>query len=79
MALLPPPPGPTAYTGEEITPTVTVELGGKTLTENDYTVTATDNTNAGTASFTVTGTSNYTGTVTGNFTIGKAPPDRDRR
>ena len=65
--------GTYTYTGEEITPTVTVELGGKTLTENDYTVTATDNTNAGTASFTVTGTSNYTGTVTGTFTIAPAP------
>ena len=65
--------GTYTYTGAAITPTVTVELGGKTLTENDYTVTASENVDAGTASFTVTGKGNYTGSVTGTFTIEKAP------
>ncbi len=64
--------GTYTYTGAAITPTVTVELGGKTLTENDYTVTASNNVNAGTASFTVTGKGNYESTVTGTFTIAPA-------
>ena len=58
------------YTGEAITPEVTVTLGAKTLTKDtDYTVAYSDNTNAGTATVTITGKGNYTGTKTASFTI----------
>lgn len=46
---------------------------GSPLTVNtDYTVSYTNNTNAGTATATVTDKGNYTGTATGSFTIAKA-------
>ena len=60
------------YTGEAQTPEITVKLGDTTLTANDYTVEYKDNTNVGTASFTVTGKGGYTGTVEGTFAIAKA-------
>ena len=63
----------TAYTGAALTPTVTVKSGSTTLTNGtDYTVSYSNNTNAGTATVTVMGKGNYTGTVTKNFTITKA-------
>jgi hypothetical protein len=62
------------YTGEALTPAVTVTLGTATLVEGtDYTVAYADNTGIGTATVTVTGTGNYTGTATGTFAI--APAD----
>ena len=63
------------YTGSEITPDVTVVLGGKTLVKDkDYKVTYSNNTSAGTARITVTGTGNYTGTATTTFTISSTAP-----
>ena len=58
------------YDGTAKTPTVTVKDGEATLVENtDYTLAYTDNTNAGTATVTVTGKGNYSGTKTATFTI----------
>ena len=59
-----------AYTGSAIKPTPTVTVSGKKLTANtDYTVAYSNNTNAGTATITITAKGNYTGTVTKTFTI----------
>ena len=58
------------YTGSAIEPTVTVNVGKKTLTAGtDYTVTYKDNTNVGTAKVIVTGKGNYTGSVEAKFNI----------
>ena len=60
------------YTEEEQTVTVRmVVLNGKELTTNDYTVSGTSGTNAGTYTVTVTGQGNYTDTATTTFTIAK--------
>ena len=62
------------YDGNAKAPAVTVTLNGRTLTENDdYTVAYSNNTNAGTATITVTGKGNYKETATGSFTIYKRP------
>ena len=67
------------YTGERITPDVTVTIDGKTLTEGtDYTITYGDNINAGTnaGSVTVTAMGNYGFTdFVKNFTIKKSDPE----
>ena len=61
------------YTGEALTPAITVKDGETTLTLNtDYTVAYANNTAAGTATVTVTGTGNYSGEATATFTIAKA-------
>ncbi len=65
------------YTGSAQTPkptlSVTIYGSSVTLVENtDYTLTYTNNTNAGTATVTATGKGNYTGTKSINFTIDKA-------
>ena len=58
------------YTGSAIEPTVTVNVGKKTLTAGtDYTVIYKDNTNVGTAKVIVTGKGNYTGSVEAKFNI----------
>ena len=60
------------YTGSPLTQTIT----GLTEGENaDYTVEYSNNTNVGTASYTITGHGNYTGTITKEFAIekGNAP------
>ncbi len=58
------------YSGSALTPAVTVKDGTTTLTSGtDYTVSYSNNTNAGTATVTITGKGNYTGTKTANFTI----------
>ncbi|MCL2317034.1 MAG: DUF11 domain-containing protein, partial [Actinomycetia bacterium] len=63
--------GPQVYTGMPLTPPVTVTLGGVSLVEGtDFTVAFSNNTNAGTASVTVTGIGAYAGTASGSFTIG---------
>jgi len=65
---------PQTYTGNPITPAVTVKNGTVSLTLNtDYTVIYANNTNAGTASVTITGIGGYTG-ISGSaiFTINKA-------
>lgn len=61
------------YTGNELTQTVTVTVGGKELTKDtDYTVTGLTGTEPGSYPVTVTGTGYYTGTVTKSFEIAKA-------
>lgn len=59
------------YDGAAKTPAVTgVKLNGRTLVSGtDYMVSYANNTNAGTATVTVTGKGNYTGTAVKNFTI----------
>lgn len=58
------------FTGEYHTPDVTVTYQNKTLTKGkDYTVTYTNNRNAGTAGVTLTGMGAYSGTKTVTFTI----------
>lgn len=61
------------YNGKAKTPSVTVELGGKTLVLNtDYTVSYSDNIKVGTGKVIITGKGNYTGSKTVSFTITKA-------
>ena len=63
------------YTGTARTQNPTVKLGDKTLTVGtDYTLSYSNNTNAGTATVTITGIGNYTGTISKTFTINKATP-----
>ena len=63
------------YTGTAQTQNLTVKMGDKTLVAGtDYTLSYANNTNAGTATVTITGKGNYTGTVSKNFTINKAAP-----
>lgn len=58
------------YTGKAIKPAVEVYFGTTLLEEKkDYTITYRNNTNAGTASFTVTGKGNYTGSDSDSFMI----------
>ena len=65
--------GKLTYTGEELTPTVTVMDGSTTLVEGtDFEVSYSDNVNAGTATVTITGIGKYSGTTTTTFTIDKA-------
>ena len=61
------------YTGSEIRPTVVVTDGETTLTQGtDYTISYSNNTNAGTAVVTITGIGNYTRTVEKTFVINPA-------
>ena len=61
------------YTGQALTPDVTVKDGDTVLKEGtDYTVSYSNNVDAGTATVTMTGKGNYEGTKTAEFTIGKA-------
>lgn len=63
-------PGPHDYTGNAVTPVITVADGSRVLTDGtDYTVSYADNVNPGTARVEVTGKGNYTGTVNQTFTI----------
>ena len=63
------------YNGKAKKPTVTVKNGTQTLTSGtDYTVAYTNNTNAGTATVTVTGVGNCAGTNSTTFKINKAAP-----
>jgi hypothetical protein len=64
------------YTGEALTPAVTVRFGSQVLTEGvDYTLSYADNVEAGTAKVTVTGMGRFTGELSGTFVItgGVAP------
>ena len=70
--------GSYTYTGQAQIPAadaVTVQLDGKTIPNDRYTISASDNTNAGQATVTVTGKDDYIGTASGTFTIGKATPN----
>lgn len=60
------------YNGSAFTPTPTVVLNGTTIPSSGYDVAYSDNTNAGSATITVTGKGDYTGTATGTFTIAQA-------
>ena len=61
------------WTGEPLTPAVTVTLDGRTLTKDkDYTVKYENNTNAGTATATVAFKGNYIGSKTTTFAIDAA-------
>ncbi|MFI3228132.1 MAG: hypothetical protein R3Y09_12120, partial [Clostridia bacterium] len=58
------------YTGSSITPTPTVVYNGITLAKNtDYTLSYSNNTNAGTATVTITGMGTYEGSISKTFTI----------
>ena len=70
--------GSYTYTGQAQIPAadaVTVQLNGKTIPKDQYTISVRDNTNAGQAIVTVTGKGDYTGTASGTFIIGKATPN----
>ena len=61
------------YTGSAQTQNPTVKVGDKTLVSGtDYELSYSNNTNAGTATLTITGKGNYTGTVNTDFTISAA-------
>ena len=65
------------YTGNTVTPEVTVKHGGTTLTKDtDYTVSYTNNSAVGTATVTVTGKGNYSLAVTKNFQIVESDADK---
>ena len=58
------------YTGDAITPELTVTYGDKTLVVNtDYTAEYSDNLNAGTATVTIKGIGGFTGTKSAQFNI----------
>ena len=62
-----------SYDGTEKAPDVTVKNGTITLVKgSDYSVSYTNNINAGTATVTITGTGKYTGKITRQFKINKA-------
>ncbi|OUN22493.1 hypothetical protein B5G34_06365 [Flavonifractor sp. An82] len=66
-------PASVTYTGRAIEPKVMVQLGETVLVENtDYTLNYTNNTNAGTATITITSQGNYSNSKTVNFTIAPA-------
>lgn len=70
--------GSYTYTGQAQIPAadaVTVQVDGETIPNDRYTISASDNTNAGQAIVTVTGKDDYIGTASGTFTIGKATPN----
>jgi len=61
------------YTGNAITPAITVRDGTTVLTSSNYNTSYTNNINAGTASVAVTGINNYQGSSgSSTFTINKA-------
>ena len=67
------------YTGKALTPEVKVTYNSAELTKDkDYTVSYADNTNAGTATVTVTGKDNYGGTVSKEWKIIPAELDISR-
>ncbi|MBQ8152796.1 MAG: dockerin type I repeat-containing protein [Prevotella sp.] len=64
-----------SYTGNKIEPTLTIKYNNVTLMEGadkDYTVTYSNNTNAGEATATITFLGNYSGTITKTFKITEA-------
>lgn len=70
--------GSYTYTGQAQIPAadaVTVQVDGKTIPNDRYTIAVRNNTNAGQAIVTVTGKGDYIGTASGTFIIGKATPN----
>ena len=64
---------PITFTGSALTPKPVVKDGDNTLKEGvDYTLSYSSNTDAGTATVTITGIGDYSGTVTVTFDIEKA-------
>ena len=62
-----------AFTGKNITQSITVKYNGKTLKNGtDYTVSYSNNKNIGTATVKITGKGSYTGTITKTFKINPA-------
>ena len=62
-----------AFTGKNITQSITVKYNGKTLKKGtDYTVSYSSNKNIGTATVKVTGKGSYAGTITKTFKINPA-------
>ena len=62
------------YTGEALTQTPKVTIGSDMLIlDTDYTVSYSNNTNAGTARITITGIGNFKGVVSKNFLINPVP------
>ena len=62
-----------AFTGKNITQSITVKYNGKTLKNGtDYTVSYSSNKNIGTATVKITGKDSYTGTTTKTFKINPA-------
>ena len=62
-----------AFTGKNITQSITVKYNGKTLKKGtDYTVSYSNNKNIGTATVKITGKCSYTGTITKTFKINPA-------
>ena len=62
------------YTGEQLTPAVTIKYNGMTLTaDKDYTVAYENCTNVGVATAKITGKGNYEGTTTKTFNITAKP------
>lgn len=60
------------YTGKAITPNVTVKFGDTVLTKSvDYTVSYSNNTNAGTATINITGIGKYEGNLAKTFNIAR--------
>lgn len=59
------------YSGSAKKPSVTVKYGSTTVASSNYTVKYSNNTNAGTATVTVTGVRNYTGSISKTFKINK--------
>ena len=65
--------GAYVYTGKQNIPSVVVKDGGCTLQKGkDYTVTCSNNINAGTAKIVIQGIGNYSGRYKTEYTIGKA-------
>ena len=68
-------PSSYTYDGTAKKPTITLRYNGKVLVNNtDYTVSYSNNTNAGTGTVKMTGKGNFIGTVSKTFTINKATP-----
>lgn len=68
------------FTGQPLTPSVTVKLGGMTLRPDvDYVVSYADNVWIGTATVTVTGRGQYTGTASAGFAVTAAAETPDGR
>ena len=62
-----------SFTGRNITPSVTVKVAGRTLTNGtDYTVSYSNNKNVGTATVKITGKGKYGGVITKTFKINPA-------
>ena len=62
-----------AFTGKNITQSITVKYNGKTLKKGtDYTVSYSNNKKVGTATVKITGKGSYTGTITKTFKINPA-------